>query len=84
VTENPFGLTVPLAVAPLLVTPLTAPVTTVGAGSVHVNVTSGSAPVEVGTSEKLETPAAPAGTPEAPPPPPPPLEKETMLPPPLE
>ena len=61
----------PLTVAVVVVMPVTAPVITVGGGSVHVNVTDGCAPVAVGTSEKPDTPRAAAGTPDAPPPPPP-------------
>jgi hypothetical protein len=68
------GLTVPVTIAPDAVTPFAAEVITAGAGSVHVSVTRGSAPVAVGTSEKPVMPGAPEGTPEPPPPPPPPPE----------
>jgi hypothetical protein len=72
VTCQALGLTVPTSIAVVVVMALGVPVTTAGADGVHVNVSEGCAPSAVGTREKSETPAAPAGTPEAPPPPPPP------------
>src|SRR5579863_6594451 len=72
VTCQALGLTVPMSIAVVAVIALGAPVTAAGADGVQVNTTDGCAPSVLGTSEKPETPAAPAGIPEAPPPPPPP------------
>src|SRR5262245_34272401 len=71
VTRARFGLTLPVSVA-LVPSTAAAPVLTVGAGGSQLNVTIGAAPGVVGRSVKPETPAVPAGTPDAPPPPPPP------------
>jgi hypothetical protein len=67
---EPFGLTLPLSVAPTSVRALGDPVTAVGAGAVQAIEIEGWAPLAVGTSEKSDTPGP--GAPEDPPPPPPP------------
>ena len=71
-TRYPLGSTFPVRVAPVIDTAPAGATLTVGGGSVHVNVTAGTAATGAIAAEKPETPVAPAGTPDEPPPPPPP------------